>query len=163
MATGDMVYEAGGSMAFHKVSGDMIYSNAVPSSCPYTGVTGWTISWTGYIWDSSTPVKEVYQPGGSTASPQTRYSYSAFGYCAWLSKTTPAYSWGPPLLYLSGGVWEVRFTTGFSGTMKRMITATKAYGATPAGSYTVIERNYIVLVSGWTAPIYNTIDNIVVT
>ena len=153
-----MVYEAGGSMAYHKVSGDMIFSNLAPSLCPYTGVTGVIISWTGYIWDSSSPTEEWFQPGGASASPQTRYSTAGLGYCWWLSKTTPRYTYGTPYCRLQSGVWRVEFVLGFSWSTKILIIAEKSFGATPEGSYIVTVRNYDVY--GWTTPIYNTIDNI---
>jgi len=152
-----LVHSSGGHLV-REAGGHLVRSNAAPSSCPYGSVTGVIISWTGYIWDSSSPTKEVFQPGGIIASPQTRYSYSRYGYCVWRSKTTPKYTYGTPYCRLYSGVWRVDFVLGFGWSVETLIIAEKSFGATPEGSYIVTVRNYDI--DGWTTPLYNTIDNI---
>ena len=152
-----LVHSSGGHLV-REAGGHLVRSNAAPSSCPYGSVTGVSISWTGYIWDSSSPTKEVFQPGGIIASPQTRYSYSRYGYCVWRSKTTPKYTYGTPYCRLYSGVWRVDFVLGFGWSVETLIIAEKSFGATPEGSYIVTVRNYDI--DGWTTPLYNTIDNI---
>ena len=147
----EVVYKTGGDdRVCYKTGGDdrVCYKADVPPSCPGVPplVASYDIAFTGNI---------VYAGADKYTSPEVVTGGSS---CNWEGSTSGYYQ----SITLESGFWEVRFRAAFPGAVYCwFIRAEKAWGSTPVGAYTVIQRDYGA--SGMPYPDTNDLDDIVVS
>ena len=143
-----LVKAAGGTLV-KADGGHLVKANPpAPSSCPGKPPleNTYDVTWTGLV--GNTPTCNIFTTGN--VPPPVTATWQAA--CLWNTGGVVRVNF--QLVNAATDYWEIYFQTGFMST-RNYIIATKLFGETPKGVYTVITRNI------YTCNV-NTIDNITV-